>query len=152
MPVRVATKQATRLLKVVCPDAACGVVSRMTRKWLDEGKLPTCACGAKMHAEPSLRLEGNSIELNTGGSIHVGHIGRLWAFVASARRGNTTDEPFCLGNLTVTKIDGNGDIYATPTNTAEWSKVFLLIRFREIESIAGRCGWTTEGGDGVRTA
>lgn len=43
-------KQGTRLIKVVCPDAGCGVVVRMTRKYIDDDKIPTCACGTKMEA------------------------------------------------------------------------------------------------------
>lgn len=38
--------QATRMLKVECPD--CGCVLRMTRKWLDEAGVPTCGCGSQM--------------------------------------------------------------------------------------------------------
>ena len=38
----------TRLIKAVCPDALCGVVIRITRKYIDGGKLPTCSCGKKM--------------------------------------------------------------------------------------------------------
>jgi len=41
-------KQSTRLIKVVCPGAECGVVIRMTRKYISDGLLPTCACGEKM--------------------------------------------------------------------------------------------------------
>ena len=148
--VVVTRKQSTRLIKVVCADAACGAVLRITRRYINQGKIPTCACGNKMHTEARLRLVGSSIELNTGASIHVGHIGRLWALVASAKRGLTTDEPFCLGNLSVMKIDGNGDIYAASTNAAERSNCCLVIRFGEVESIASICGWKTKGGDSVR--
>jgi hypothetical protein len=41
-------KPGSRLIKVVCPDADCGVVIRMTRKYIEEDKIPTCACGQKM--------------------------------------------------------------------------------------------------------
>lgn len=41
-------KQSTRLIKVICPVSDCGVVVRMTRKYIDEDLLPTCACGTKM--------------------------------------------------------------------------------------------------------
>lgn len=40
-------KQPTRLRKVGCPGE-CGVVARMTKKWIeDENMLPTCVCGAR---------------------------------------------------------------------------------------------------------
>lgn len=41
-------KQGTRLIKVACPEADCGVVCRMTRKYIETGRIPTCACGTKM--------------------------------------------------------------------------------------------------------
>jgi len=43
-------KQGTRMLKVVCPDPACGWSARTTQKWIDVG-LPTCVCGTKMEVE-----------------------------------------------------------------------------------------------------
>jgi hypothetical protein len=43
-------KQGTRLIKVVCPEADCGVVCRMTKKYIETGRIPTCACGTKMEA------------------------------------------------------------------------------------------------------
>ena len=51
--------QGTRLIKVVCPDASCGVILRMTRKYLIN-RIPTCACGKKMeaHMEPRMRPAG----------------------------------------------------------------------------------------------
>jgi hypothetical protein len=42
--------QGTRMLKVVCPDPACGFQFRTTRKWIDIG-LPTCFCGTKMEED-----------------------------------------------------------------------------------------------------
>jgi len=39
-------KQTTRMLKVLCPD--CGCIVRMTRQWLDDAGVPTCACGGIM--------------------------------------------------------------------------------------------------------
>ena len=36
-------KQTTRLVKVGCGE--CGVVARMTKKWIDQDKLPICQCG-----------------------------------------------------------------------------------------------------------
>jgi hypothetical protein len=39
--------QGTRMIKVICPDPACGFHVRTTRKWLDLGT-PTCFCGSKM--------------------------------------------------------------------------------------------------------
>lgn len=39
--------QSTRMLKVQCPDPACGYQVRTTRKWIEIG-LPTCFCGTKM--------------------------------------------------------------------------------------------------------
>ena len=38
-------RQATRLLKVACPDD--GYTARITRKWIDVG-LPICPCGTEM--------------------------------------------------------------------------------------------------------
>ena len=43
-------KQGTRMLKVVCPDPACGWSARTTQKWVDVG-LPTCCCGKRMEVE-----------------------------------------------------------------------------------------------------
>lgn len=43
--------QTTRMLKVVCPDEDCGVIVRMTAKWLEEVGTPTCACGYRMTNE-----------------------------------------------------------------------------------------------------
>jgi hypothetical protein len=43
-------KQGTRMLKVVCPDPACGYQVRTTRKWIEIG-LPTCFCGNQMEVE-----------------------------------------------------------------------------------------------------
>lgn len=42
-------KQTTRMLKLACPDAACGYIVRTTQKWLDKGT-PTCPCGEQMEA------------------------------------------------------------------------------------------------------
>lgn len=42
--------QGTRMIKVQCPDPACGYQVRTTRKWLDLGT-PTCVCGKKMEEE-----------------------------------------------------------------------------------------------------
>jgi hypothetical protein len=39
--------QSTRMIKVVCPDLACGYQVRTTRKWLNLGA-PTCICGTRM--------------------------------------------------------------------------------------------------------
>lgn len=41
-------KQGTRLVKVMCPDPACGYPARVTRKWIDEKGTPTCPCGEVM--------------------------------------------------------------------------------------------------------
>ena len=60
-------KQGTRLIKVVCPDALCGVVLRMTRNHIDNHKVPTCACGAKM--QPS--VEPTSKAGNDGPPFHA---------------------------------------------------------------------------------
>ncbi len=46
-------KQGTRLLKVACGNPLCGVVVRITRKYIDGGKIPTCACGARMEVAVS---------------------------------------------------------------------------------------------------
>jgi hypothetical protein len=145
-------KQGTRLLKVVCPDAACGVVLRITRRYIDQGRIPTCACGNKMHTEPHLRLVGSSVELSTGESFQVAYMGILWALATSAKRGLTTEEPFDLGVLRVTKINGHGDIYAIKKTAREPSNYRLLIRFAEIESVAVLTGLARKGGDGVCTA
>ena len=146
-------KQGTRLIKVACPDASCGVVLRMTRKYIDEGKIPTCACGTRMEAriEPRLRLVGTSVELSTGESFQVAYMGILWALVTSAKRGLTTEEPFELGILRVTGINGGGDISAI-NKTRDRSAYRLLIRFAEIESVAILTGLARKGGDSVRTA
>lgn len=40
-------KQSTRLLKVHAPDC-CGMIVRITRKWLDEVGYPFCPCGNEM--------------------------------------------------------------------------------------------------------
>lgn len=45
--------QSIRMLKVTCKE--CGCVIRMTRKWIDDAGLPTCACGGEM-------AEGNGDE------------------------------------------------------------------------------------------
>jgi hypothetical protein len=42
--------QSTRMLKVLCPDPACGYQVRTTRKWIEIGT-PTCPCGNKMELE-----------------------------------------------------------------------------------------------------
>lgn len=42
-------KQTTRLIKLVCPDDACGYTCRTTAKWLEVG-YPTCPCGEVMTA------------------------------------------------------------------------------------------------------
>ena len=42
-------KQTTRLIKLVCPDEACGYTCRTTAKWLEVG-FPTCPCGEVMTA------------------------------------------------------------------------------------------------------
>ena len=146
-------KQGTRLIKVACPDASCGVVLRMTRKYIDEGKVPTCACGTRMEPriEPQLRLVGSSVELSTGESFQVAYMGILWALVTSAKRGLTTEEPFELGILRVTGINGDGDISAI-NKTRDRAAYRLLIRFAEIESVAILTGLARKGGDGVRTA
>jgi len=146
-------KQGTRLIKVACPDASCGVVLRMTRKYIDEGKVPTCACGTRMEAlmEPTLRLVGSSVELSTGESFQVAYMGILWALVTSAKRGLTTEEPFDLGILRVMGINRDGDISAI-NKTRDPSAHRLLIRFAEIESVAVLTGLARKGGDGVRTA
>jgi hypothetical protein len=60
-------KQGTRLIKVVCPDALCGVVLRMTRKHIDNDKVPTCACGARM--QPS--VEPTTKARNDGPPFHA---------------------------------------------------------------------------------
>jgi hypothetical protein len=146
-------KQGTWLIKVACPDASCGVVLRMTRKYIDEGKVPTCACGTRMEPriEPQLRLVGSSVELSTGESFQVAYMGILWALATSARRGLTTEEPFEMGGLRVTGINGDGDISAI-NKTRDRSAYRLLIRFAEIESVAILTGIARKGGDGVRTA
>jgi hypothetical protein len=46
--VNASTKQGTRLLKVMCPNPACAVVVRMTAKYINCGRIPTCSCGTKM--------------------------------------------------------------------------------------------------------
>jgi hypothetical protein len=147
-------KQGTRLIKVACPNASCGVVLRMTRKYIDEGKVPTCACGTRMEAriEPRLRLVGSSVELSTGESFQVAYMGILWALATSAKRGLTTEEPFEMGGLRVTGINGDGDISATNKTARGRSEYHLLIRFAEIESVAVLTGLARKGGDGVRTA
>jgi hypothetical protein len=38
--------QKCRLLKVACP--LCGLIIRMTKKYINAGRVPTCACGARM--------------------------------------------------------------------------------------------------------
>jgi hypothetical protein len=147
-------KQGTRLIKVACPDAACGVVLRMTRKYIDEGKIPMCSCGTRMEAriEPTLRLVGSSVELSTGESFQVAYMGILWALVTSAKRGLTTNEPFEMGgSLRVMEINGHGDISAI-NKTRDRSAYRLLIRFAEIESVAILTGLARRGGDSVRTA
>ena len=48
--------QGTRMIKVQCPDPACGYQVRTTRKWIDIG-LPTCFCGTKMEAEEAEEKE-----------------------------------------------------------------------------------------------
>ena len=145
-------KQGTRLIKVACPDASCGVVLRMTRKYIDEGKVPTCACGTKMRIEARLRIVGSSVELSTGESFQVAYMGILWALVTSAKRGLTTEEPFEMGALRVTEINADGDISAINKTALERSGYRLLIRFAEIESVAILTGLARKGGDGVRTA
>lgn len=42
--------QPTRMIKLVCPDVACGWTCRTTQKWLDIG-LPSCACGEELRQE-----------------------------------------------------------------------------------------------------
>jgi hypothetical protein len=71
--------------------------------------------------------------------------------VTSAKRGLTTDEPFELGILRVTGINGDGDISAI-NKTRDRSAYRLLIRFAEIESVAVLTGLARKGGDSVRTA
>ncbi len=48
--------QGTRMIKVQCPDPACGYQVRTTQKWIDIG-LPTCVCGTKMEAEMEAKEE-----------------------------------------------------------------------------------------------
>jgi hypothetical protein len=105
-------------------------------------KIPTCACGKKMeaHLEPRMRPVGDSVELNTGESFRVNHMGILWALVTGAKRGLTTEEPFDMGGLRVTEIDGNGDIHATRINADDRLNYRYLIRFREVESVAAKLG------------
>jgi hypothetical protein len=40
-------KQATRQLKVHAPEC-CGMIVRVTRKWLDDVGYPSCPCGTRM--------------------------------------------------------------------------------------------------------
>lgn len=42
--IKTTSKQPTRMIKLVCPDKACGWTCRTTQKWLDVG-LPSCPCG-----------------------------------------------------------------------------------------------------------
>ena len=37
----------TRMLKVGCPDEACGIIGRMTLKYIESDRLPTCVCGER---------------------------------------------------------------------------------------------------------
>ena len=39
--------QGPRMMKVACPDPACGYQVRTTRKWINMGT-PTCMCRAQM--------------------------------------------------------------------------------------------------------
>jgi hypothetical protein len=48
--------QSTRMMKVECQE--CGCIVRMTRKWLEEAGLPTCACGGEMIQEQPEEEEG----------------------------------------------------------------------------------------------
>jgi hypothetical protein len=59
-PVVTRQKQRCRLIRIACPDPACGVVLRITRKWLNADKRPVCACGAKMQED--------RVEPKTGGT------------------------------------------------------------------------------------
>jgi hypothetical protein len=35
-------KQTTRMIKIHCED--CGMIARTSRKWIDMGRIPYCAC------------------------------------------------------------------------------------------------------------
>lgn len=47
--VEVRGKVGSRLIKAECED--CGCVIRITRKWINDAGLPTCACGGEFQAE-----------------------------------------------------------------------------------------------------
>lgn len=56
-PASATTKQGTRLLKVMCPNPTCGVVVRMTGKYVNCGRIPTCSCGTKMELSVAARRQ-----------------------------------------------------------------------------------------------
>lgn len=48
------SKQSTRLLKAEC---GCGYIIRVTRKWVDQSGLPTCACGGEFAMDDAAELD-----------------------------------------------------------------------------------------------
>ncbi len=70
--------QGTRMIKVQCPDPACGYQVRTTQKWIDIG-LPTCFCGIKMEAEEPEAPEEEAMRLAACCAINpLTRVGNMW--------------------------------------------------------------------------